>query len=210
MWAGRLALQHPINCSLHLLSLSSLMLFSMDLSSTAVLQYCSTNPFFQGPFLSGLWIFLLRPWEPKCVGWCIKVCIKLKSIFVTEIESVTVSAESSYSFLSWDPSVLRAAVILAYNLLRCHTVTGWHCSTHTRGGVWGEAPSPFLCYPDTVCPLPPPPHLQCGCDGSGLSDARQRYSIHGSKIICMYSLYFSSPSSQFSLSESNIAQDRPG
>ena len=135
------------------------MLFSMDLSSTPVLQYCSTSPFFQGPFLSGLWLFLLGPW--KLFGWCNNLicqhCIKLKSIFVTEIESVTVSAESSYSFLSWDPSVLRAAVILAYNLLRCHSVTGWHCTTHTRGGVWGEAPSPFLCYPDTVCPLPPTP-----------------------------------------------------
>ena len=176
----------------------------MDLSSTPVLQYCSTSPFFQGPFLSGLWLFLLGPW--KLFGWCNNLicqhCIKLKSIFVTEIESVTVSAESSYSFLSWDPSVLRAAVILAYNLLRCHSVTGWHCTTHTRGGVWGEAPSPFLCYPDTVC--------SAGVMGLSLSDARQRYSIHGSKIICMYSLYFSLPSSQFSLSESNIAQDRPG
>ena len=208
MWAGRLALQHPINCSLHLLSLSSLMLFSMDLSSTAVLQYWSTNPFFQGPFLPGLWIFF---WDPgsqnRWAGW-------LPALYQVEIH-----------FCDGDWKCHRVSrELIQFSLLRSLRVEGRsnpglqvtglsQCDGltlhHTHPG-WGLGWGPITIFMLSWHRLPPPPSCSAGVMGPSLSDARQRYSIHGSKIICMYSLYFSSPSSQFSLSESNIAQDRPG
>ena len=149
MWAGRLALQHPINCSLHLLSLSSLMLFSTDLSSTAVLVH---QPIFPGSLFVGTRNIFIETLEAKMC-----VCIKLKSIFVTEIESVTVSAESSYSFLSWDlrvegrsnPGLQVTEVSQCDGLTLHHTHPGW-------GLGWGPITIFMLSWH----------RLQCGCDGS--------------------------------------------